>query len=1702
LRRKLVPTVLASALLISFLLIFLNLTEIDTVVRQSLRAVVPQELQNVLRPLRAPMVIDYSPDWEATDVDLRKSVSITFLTPMNTSATEENVTIDPAVAGEVAWRGSTLVFTPLEDWPMQQEVTVSVGRDARSWLLRRMERGFTFRFTTLGPPVVVETDPPQDARFAYLQNRLSITFSRSMDHESVERRLSITPEISRQRLDWSGEQLVISGVLQPSTEYRVVMGRGVRDEAYGIGTVEDFEWAFTTTERYPYLAITEVGRDVLLTAGDPTALEISLVNVSRVDVEVHAIDVSTYITMTGFSSEDWREFSPEEPPLYSWSLDPAVVLDRDEECELEIEGLEPGIYYLAARSPEGARDSQILISTSTALTLKHTAGQALVWATSLDDGQPVAGLPVSLHDDRGEVVVTGVTDEQGVFATDLSAPVDQLHAVAESEGGFALCSDGWREGVEPWRFDDVLWSWGSQPSDYTVLLYTDRPVYRPGDVVNFRVLLRLDDDGDYSVPEAGTSVSVTAANYKGDLIYEGPLETSPFGTVHGSFALNPEIGPGEYFLEAEVDTEHHQIVFRIEEPEEEQFAVSVVADPSEFGNGEVISATVVAEYGFGAPVAGATVEYTVYSTEYAGPWVDESADSVGSESWSSWEYGREITIGTGVTDEEGELELTLRAGTTRGIQSQLFTIEATVTDASGQQTSGVNRIPVHRGEFYIQLQPERFVVQSGQRAVVNVRGVDTVGQGLGDLALSYVVRLSEWQEVPRSAEGRMYHEWREIATDVESSSLVTDSEGKGKISFIPERGGLYQVEAWGRDGAGNRITAEVEVWAGDPDRVSAWRLPEHDRINLITDKESYQAGDVARVLVQSPYAEAVGLVTIERGRILSYRVAELTSNGAILEIPVESEYSPNVFVSVILVPRSGAVDATPGFKVGYAQLVVEAPESLLRITVIPDETHYQPGQMASCTIRARDYLNQPVSAEVSLAVLDASTLSQAQDASGDVVGTFRGRRRLSVRTSQSLAIHVGREHVVEDYGGGGGMEEQEPRLVFPEVAYWNPAIVTDENGVARVAFQMPSSLTTWRAFVRGITVDSSVGAADVDVVTMKELVIHPSVPGFLSVGDEAVVGASIENRAEEGLEVQVSLLSTGSLLVAEPSRSIFIAQGGRAVVEWEVAAGQVGAATLTMIANAEEYTDVAQVDLPVLPFGERTVVQDSYVVEDEVSFTVTVPPEAQSSVLEIDLAPSLSIAMADSVEYLSDYPYGGVEQTVSRFLAAVTLDQVVTELGADDVEPATGLPELVETSLQRLYRFQNRDGGWGWVESDDSQVWQTAYVVCGLSQAQGAGYEVNERVLRGGVDFLQQSLMETRDLEEKACVSHALAELGEGDLSLARSLAERRRNMDLHAQAHLALALEALGDRESAVGIVDDLVESVVESAHTAHWTEESHSLVAMSSDGYTTALVLRALLAVNPEHPLVTKVVRWLMWTREGKHWRSSYETSEIVLALCEYLRTTGAPAEELNYSVFLNEEEISLDVMTVQSRGGHQKLTITDLDPGDNELRFVNQGSGVIYLSTALQYPLYGGTLGAVRSLDGPVVERRYELVDSGEPVAQCQVGDLVRVRLRIELSADGWYVVVVDPLPAGAQAIDSSLQLSTLEDGPREYGTASASMGEQEAVFFTSWLPAGVHEYSYLIRATTPGVFRVMPAEVTLMYEPAVWGRSGSAVISIGG
>ena len=1741
-RKLLILIVVLLVGLLALTAAFFNYTEVDAAVRGSLRDLVPQTWQERLRPLRAPIIIDFSPRWEATDVSPHAPVSLTFLTPMNAASTEANVTIgfdtpsatqpkEPHVAGTFTWEDpQTLTFTPAEAWPLDTQITVTVGRGARSRLGRRMERPFTFRFTTVGPPRVVETEPAQEAQYAFLdpyaEGRVVLTFNRLMDHASVESRLRITPEPFNLQMEWLGNQLLIGGAFEPSTTYRVTLLSGAVDAAYGLAIEEDLSWAFTTTQRYPYLAIVGVGRFGLIEADQPAQLTLSMVNVSRVDLALYRIDVPTYIQMIGFSYDDWRWYEPEGEPLESWVIEPQAPLDQEVQRPLDLDPLPPGLYYLMATSPERAGDSQVLVVSRSALTLKHTTDQVLVWATELADGSPIADLSLTVYDEEGQALTTGRTDGDGIFFADLPTTTGSLHVVAEREGdpstgsGYdvAVVSDLWQDGIEPWRFRGVLWQWEMRPQRYRVFLYTDRPLYRPGQRVHFKGIVRRDDDGRYEQPPAGTPVQIKVANWRGNVLYEKALETTPFGSISDDFPLSSEVGLGEYFIQATVDGEEYRTTFRIEEYRKPEYSVTVQFDRDSYINGDTIQATVNASYFFGAPAAQAQVRWTLYANDYWFTWPGGELDFGGFPEVRYWGYGREVASGEGLTDEEGNLSLSLPADISREERSQIFTLEASVTDPAQQPVSGLATALVHRGTFYIGLRPESYVAAKGQETAFLVQTVDTGGQPRGGVDLTYTLFGVTWRSW-RDPDGRW--RWGEERLEVASGGLTTDEEGRGRIPFTPPHGGSYELKAQGQDERGNRVLGTSWLWVADPEEMVGWRFEDHDRIELVADKRRYQPGETARILVQSPYQRARALITVERGRIISHRLMDLESNSAIIEVTIEPDYYPNVYVSTVLIPQGGP----PSFKVGYAELRVESQEKLLSVSVTADRERYEPREEATYTIETRDAQGEPVSAEVSLGVVDAALYALAGGRVPDIVEGFYGRRLLAVRTAGSLTIHVERVNVRRDYGGGGGPGEEQPRRLFPDVAYWNPTIVTDEQGRAQVSFALPDNLTTWRATALAVTADTRVGSAQEEVITTKDLILRPVLPRFLTVGDEAVLGAVVHNYTGETVAAEVSLSATNLELPTETlTRTGIIGPGQALRVDWPVKVTKALSTTITMWARTPVADDGVEITLPILPFGEKVVQADAGEVEDLTIRTVNVPPEAEFATLNVDTAPSLAAGLIEGLEYLTGYPYGCVEQTMSRFLPDVLVAQTMAKLGLRNPRLEEELPKQVEEGLQRLYRFQHYDGGWGWWEADETGAYQTAYVVYGLNEAKLAGFEVNEEVLARGAEALRRPLVETENLNLKAYIIYVLTKYGEGDISLARSLLDRQAQLDLYARAYLALALHLSGDDVSARALVDDLASKSIETAATAHWEERERDWQMMSSDGRTTALVLQALLALDPENPLIPKAVRWLMRNRLGGYWRTTQETAATIIALADYLAVSGELEADYRYRVYVNGEPLGEEVVTRENVAEHREFVVTDLVAGDNEIKIVKvacshpgqeglgtdpftngvrackEGAGRLYFATTLRYYLERDRIEADRSSGGPAVRREYLHPETGEPLTEVRVGDLIRVRLTVDLPRDMWYVIVEDPLPAGAEAVNFTLATSGLRGGQFEVYWSHPELRDEKAVFFTTRLWEGTHEYTYLIRATTAGRFRALPAEVTPMYEPEVWGRSDSAVFEI--
>ncbi len=1717
--RPIVLVALAALLLLCVCGVLFQFTEIDAPVTSAFRGVAPSGVKDVLRPLRAPQVLTFAPEFNAKDVPPTSPITITFLTPMSPS--DAAIQLSPNIRGAWNWNGRTATFTPAETWPLSTTVSVTVTRDARSWLMRRAEKDFAWSFSVLAPPTVEATEPRQGAQFAYLKDRLAITFNREMDQQSVEQRLKVDPAIPNMKLAWQGRQLIIGGNLKPSTTYRVSLPSGAKD-VKGLTTPSDFVWSFTTTQQYPYLAIINIGRYGITAADKPTTLKLQSINVSKVDAALYKFDTDTYIKSLAFSYDAWRTFQPKGDPIKTWTISPSAKIDQYVTQDLQLDALAAGTYFLAVKSAEGVNDTQVLVSTKTALTMKRTTDQVLVWATSIADGSPVQKLLLTFYNSKGESVGTGATDANGLFVGTIQPTKTDLNVVGIREGDVAAVSDTWEQGIEAWRFDNVQWQWNPAKSTHRVYVYTDRPIYRPGQTVFFKAIVRNDDDGAYSPTPAGTDVKIKVGDWQERVLFDKTLKTDAFGSLADSFVINPEAGLGAYQIVATIGDEEYRNEIQVEEYRKPEYSVSVQTDRDAYINGETMTATIRANYFFGGAVAGAKVHWTLYANDYYFYW----AGNDGSTSLTSFDFGsvapqryfgfgKEVSSNDGVLNANGELIVALPANISTEERSQVYTIEAAVTDDANQPQSALAAALVHRGSFYIGAKPTNYIADQGKEARYDIQTVDTNGKPIGRIAVSYALNLINYDcHQTKDDKGRNIWKCDEIKTEIQRGDLTTDVNGKSQLAFTPPKGGSYRLDLQGKDTRGNRVLGQTWLWVSDRTQFLAWQFDNNDRINLVLDKKEYNIGDMAKVMIQSPYQKATALVTIERGKIISNQLIALDSNSATVSIPITDAYFPNVYVGVVLIPQGGFPDGIPSFKMGLENIKVVSNAKQLSVSVASAKSAYSPRDKATYNIKTTDASGKPVSAEVSLSVVDKAVLALASNAGPDIVEAFYGKRDLAVKTAQSLTVFLSRVNQREDFGGGGGGGE-EPRKSFPDIAYWNPTIVTDANGSAKVEVPLPDSLTTWTAIANGVTAQTQVGKATGDTLVTKDLSVRPVLPRFLNVGDKTTLGTIVHNSTNVTQTVTVALTATNLTLPQVLTRTLTISAGQSASVNWNITVPQANAlatsyspsaaiplsTTVTMSARGTGVSDSREDTLPIEPFGEKRVVASAGQADDaETKFTINVPSDATFATLKLSASPSLAAGLIDSLQYLTGYPYGCVEQTMSRFLPDVLVKQTLDKLQIKNDKLQKELPAQVEDSLTRLYAFQHGDGGWGWWEADDSQPYETAYVVYGLVQAKKAGYKVDENSIKRATEYLKTPLVETNDYDLKVYIAYVLAEAGQGDPALARALLDKQDKMSFYTRATLALLLKSFGEDASAKNIVTDLEKRVVETTQYAHWEEtqaDNARWEYYAGNGRTTATILRAMLAVDTNSPLVQKTVRYLMLNRLGGYWRTTQETAQTIIALTEYLAQSGELGANFAYEVFVDGASAVKQTVTRDNIAEQQNIALR-LAPGDHAVRIVKQGTGKLYYASAMQYYSAVETVGAARSLDGPTVRREYIDPQSDKTLTSFKVGDIVRVKLTLDMPREGWYMMVSDPLPAGFEAINYSLNTTGVEpNNPQQfrYYWSRPDLRDDRAVFFTTYLWKGKHVYTYLMRATSSGTFRALPAEATPMYEPEVFGRSAS-------
>ena len=1465
---------------------------------------------------------------------------------------------------------------------------------------------------------------------------------------------------------------------------------------------------------------------------------------------------------------------------------PEPIPDYDR-ISAEAPALAPGMYLLRMNSPEittgrGDLDHVMLVATAN-VTLKVAARTMLAWVTDLDSGLPVPGVPVTFYRGREvgrwpdirletESLGAATTDADGLAILTLDAQLDELwqnyYAVLQGER-FGIGFTGWESGIEPWNFQQ---SADYYPQDSTVYLYTDRSLYRTGQPVYFRGVVRSRDDMVYALADV-SSVHVQVIDGDGQTIHTASLPLTPYGTFSGSFDIAQDAPLGFYrivirpgFTGSDV-REYAGPVFErgitVAQYRVPEFQVSVAADHTDVIQGDTIRVNVESTYFFGGAVSGARVEWSAFSEDYYFSYEGEGRysffDFNEDEGYRSFRgrFGREVAQGEGMTDAQGRFVIELPADLGDATQSQVFTVEARVIDESDQLIAGRAGVIVHQGEFYIGAGPEVYVGAADQPQQINLITLTWQGtpQPNIDLALRVVERRWSSVQTLEPSTGRTVWNYEVREEPITDGEVRTDAEGRAVFSFAPPRGGVYKVYATSRDDRGNQITTSTFLWVAGPGYVP-WRQQNSNRIDLRIDRDNYRVGDTASILIASPFqGEATALVTVERGSILRTEVITLTTNSTIYELPITLDMAPNAFVSVMIVKGVDDTNPVAAFRMGLVQFGVDTEQLALNIEITPDREQAGPRETVSYRVRVTDYQGRPVQAEVGVGLTDAAVLSLMPDTSTPILQHFYAQQGLGVRTGSTLVISVDQQtqqilNTVKG-GGGGGPEGGifEIRQRFIDTPLWSPAVMTDSNGEATISVTLPDQLTTWRLDARAVTLPMGdtgttlVGQQTFDLISTRPLLIRPVTPRFFVVGDRSTLAAVVNNNTEVEQQVTARIAIDGVTLLADASQFAAIPPLGRARFEWPVQVQDVDTVTVTFFAsNADgSLTDAARSavaqdeagTLPVLRYEAPETVSTGGVIGAEGGSRVegiTLPRRLNITAgrLDVRLDRSLAASMVDALRTLERYPYRMTEHVISRLLANLATYGTLTQLGLDEPDMRDELAALVSEALQRLYAEQKVDGGWGWFVRDRSDPLVTAWAIIALSEAREQGFTVEDAILNGAVRHVQEYLTRNPlrarpvawEINRQALLLYALARADAGNFARAVSLFEVREQMNTFARASLAMAFNLIdpANRTYTDALIADLLNRAVVSATGVHWEERLPDWYNWNTNTRTTAIVLKALVQIQPESELIPGVVRWLMTARRADAWETPQETAWSVLALTDYMRATGEFEPDYTFGATLNDTPLAAgQIATPANVRETLALTadIADLRPGELNRLTVDRtaGTGNLYYAASLTAFLPAELIEPLSR--GMSITREYRLLSNpdGPPITEARVGDNILVTLTIVAPRNLHYVVITDPIPAGVESVNPELATTSAVGEPprleldnpfgRGWGWwwfSGTDLRDDRTVLYATYLPRGTYRYTYTLRGGLAGEYRVLPTTGQETYFPEVYGRGAGMIFTL--
>jgi alpha-2-macroglobulin len=1534
--------------------------------------------------------------------------------------------------------------------------------------------------------------------------------------ENIKSLLTIDPDL-KYTIETHEAGFMIKGDFKSGETYNLKVDKALKG-IFGGSLYNDFELPVSFGEQAPFLGFTSK-KGIYLTSKGEKNIGIRIISLPKVKVTVYKIyanNILQYLDKSG----DFNRYSYEDDyygdyyGYVNYEEMGDIILEKEYETKdlkkangasllnlnlNDINSSFKGIYAIKVASADQLylRASKTVSISDIGMIVKETENDIYVFANSILSANAVPAVDVNLISSNNQEVYKAVTDKDGVARfIDLKkkAPGFKVRMVTAQSGEDFNYIHFNQSAVETSRHD--VGGARTNTTGYQAFIYGDREIYRPGETINLNVIFR--NEQWETTPGMPVKMKVLLPNgeeftsRKAALNKQGAYETAiqlPSSTVTGTY--NVEVYTGNDVLLSSKS-------LSVEEFIPDRIKVDVTLNNTEFRLGDKVNVQAVALNLFGPPASDRNYEMQFQLSRkafYSKDFSEYTFSINGRESLNFEDDERE-----GTTNADGKFQESFafkpQYENTGILQGNIYT---TVFDESGRPVHRVQTLDVITQDVFYGIKNIDYYVATNQDLKIPIVALTKDGKPYHIKDGQIQIIRYNWQTIYERnsyGSGRYVSHKQEVLLE---DKYISTIQSNYFYSFRPMQSGEYEVRVK-KPGADSYVSQYFYAYGWGSTSNSSFEVSKEGNVTIELDKDKYEVGDRANILFKAPFAGRI-LVTVERDKVYEYFYVETDKKSATASIEVTDKYLPNAYITATLIKPVGDGSMPLTVAHGFLPLFAGKKENKLPLEISAAK------QSRSRTKQKICIKSKPESdIEMTIAIVDEGILQLKRTETPDPYAYFFRKKALEVN-SYDLYPNLLPELKMQKSsmaGDGYDLDKRVNPLTNKRVklvSFWSGIKRTDSNGEVCHEIDIPQFSGDLRIMAVAYKNDAF-GSATANMKVADPIVVSTSLPRFLSPGDTMLVPVTLTNTTTKPASALSKLVLTGPLtVIGNADQSVSIKPNSEMMIQYKVVAQ-------TVVSTAKIKTDITafnehfieENDITIRPATSLLKMSgaDRLEANSEVSINMgsTFVPSSIEAKLTISKSPL--IQLTKNLDYLVGYPYGCVEQTVSKAFPQLYFTELMKSMNR---KTRTGEnPNYnVQEAVRKLQGMQLNNGGLSyWEGGYEESWWGSVYAAHFMLEAKKAGFEVNQSTLDKLYGYLQQKI-KTKDtyrysyydqniLKNKLIAPkeifysmYVLALAGRQDMAIMNYYKSNTAFMAMDSRYLLAATYKLAGDNMSYRSLLP------------ANFSNEE-SVNAFDGSFYSyirdMAISLNMMIETDPDNPQIGVLAKHLSEAMRGKRYLNTQENAFAMLALGKL-------------AVKANQSNITAEVRANDRKIGDYKdgnLVITKNIAG-KDIKIVTKGSGSLYY----YWEMEGLSMdGKYKEEDSYLKARKTFYDKNGRELSgtDFKQNDLIVVRIALSTTDNSTVenVVITDLLPAGFEIENPRLSESADMEWIKNNSAPEHYDIRDDRINLFCTATGSVKYFYYMVRAVSKGNFRMGPVSADAMYNGEYHSYNGGGMIKV--